>query len=68
MGGLEPHGEGPQAALGGSMKRLTSLEEGLVEMEADIRLQALRETLQDLSVKHGSEHTWSDVMCNIYFC
>lgn len=57
MGGLEPHGQGPEAALGGSAKRLTALEEVLVEVEADIRLQALWETLQDLCVKHGSKQT-----------
>lgn len=51
MGGLEPHGQGPEATLGGSAKRLTALEEVLVEVEADICLQALWETLQDLSVK-----------------
>lgn len=55
VGGLEPHGQGPEAALSGSTKRLTALEEVLVEVEADIRLQALWETLQDLSVKHGSK-------------
>lgn len=44
MGGLKPHGKGPQAALGGSAKRFTALEEVLVEVEADIRLQALRKT------------------------
>lgn len=48
MCGLEPHRQGPQAALGGSVKRLTALQEVLVEVEADICLQALWETLQDL--------------------
>lgn len=57
MGGLEPHGQGPEAALCGPAERLTALEEVLVEVKADIRLQALWETLQDLSVKHGSEQT-----------
>lgn len=63
MGGLEPHGQGPEASLSGSAKRLTALEKVLVEVEADIRLQTLWETLQDLSVKHGLKQTlWSDVM------
>lgn len=48
MGCLEPHGQGSEAALGGSVKCLTALEEVLVEVEADICLQALWETLQDL--------------------
>lgn len=63
MGGLEPHGQGSEAALGGSVKHLTALQEVLVEVEADIRLQALWETLQDLCVKHGSRRTrlWSEV-------
>ncbi len=58
VGGLEPHGQGAQAALGGSTKRLAALQEVLVEVEADIRLQALWETLQDLRGKHGSKQTW----------
>ena len=57
MGGLEPHGQGPEAALCGSVERLTALQEVLVEVEADIGLQALWETLQDLWVKHGSKRT-----------
>lgn len=57
VGGLEPHGQGPEAALGGSVKHLAALEEGLIEVEADIRLQALWETLQDLRVEHGSKRT-----------
>lgn len=69
MGCLEPHGQGPEAALGGSMKRLTALEEVLVEVKADICLQALWETLQDLSVKHRSKQTGlgSDGMWRLYF-
>lgn len=57
VGGLEPHGQGPQASLRGPAKCFAALEEVLVEVEADIRLQAFRETLQDL--KHGSKQTRS---------
>lgn len=57
MGGLEPHSQGPEASLSGPAKRLAALEEVLVEVEADVRLQAFWETLQDLSVKHGSKQT-----------
>lgn len=57
MGGLESHGQGPQAALSGSSEGLTAVEQVLVEVEADICLQALWETLQHLRVKHGSEQT-----------
>lgn len=57
VGGLEPHGQGPEAALGGPAERLAALEQVLVEVEADICLQTLWETLQDLSVKHGSKQT-----------
>lgn len=69
VGGLEPHGKGPEASLGGSTKCLTALQEVLVEVEADICLQALWETLQDLSVKHGSKQTqsWSDLMWTYCF-
>lgn len=45
MGGLKPHGQRPEAAFCGSTKGLTALEEVLVEVEANICLQALRETL-----------------------
>lgn len=58
VGGLEPHGQGPEAALGGAAERLAALEQVLVEVEADIRLQTLWETLQDLRGKHGSKQTW----------
>ena len=63
MGGLEPHSQGTEAALSGSAECLTALQEVLVEVEADVRLQALWETLQDLRVKHGSKQIgqWSDV-------
>lgn len=54
MGGLEPHGEGPEAALSRSTKGLTALEEGLVEVEADVCLQALWEALQDLREERGT--------------
>lgn len=57
VGGLEPHGQGPQASLSGPTKRFAALEEVLVEVEADIRLQAFWETLQDLGVTHGSKQT-----------
>jgi len=57
VGGLEPHGQGPEAALGGPLEHLAALQERLVEVEADVRLQALGETLQDLRVEHGSEQT-----------
>lgn len=57
MGGLESHGQGPQAAFCGSSKSLTAVEQVLVEVEADVCLQALRETLQHLRGKHGSEQT-----------
>lgn len=57
VGRLEPHGQGPQAAFSGPSEGLTALEQVLVEVEADICLQALRESLQNLSVKHGSKQT-----------
>ena len=58
MGSFEPHGQGPEAALGGSTKCLTILEEALVEVEANISLQTLWETLQDLRIKYRSNSTW----------
>lgn len=64
MGGLEPHGQSTQAALRGSMERLAALEEGLVQVEADICLQALWETLQDLRVHMGqSRHGHDELKC-----
>lgn len=55
VGGLEPHGQGPQAAFSGSSKGLAAVEQVLVEVKADICLQALWETLQHLDMKHGSK-------------
>lgn len=57
VGCLEPHGQGPQAALSRPMERLTTMEEALVKVEADISLQALWETLQDLRLKNRSNGT-----------
>lgn len=57
VGGLESHGQGTQAAFGGSAKGLAAVEQVLVEVEADVCLQTLWETLQHLRVKHGSEQT-----------
>lgn len=54
MGRLEPHGQSPQAALSCPMKCLTAVEEALVEVEADVGLQALWETLQDLRLQNKS--------------
>lgn len=48
VGGLEPHGQCPQAAFCGSSEGLAAMEQVLVEVEADICLQALGETLQHL--------------------
>lgn len=55
VGGLEPHGQGPQAAFSGSSKGLAAVEQVLVEVKADICLQALWEALQHLNMKHGSK-------------
>lgn len=44
MGGFEAHGQGPQAAFGGSLERFAAVEKVPVEVEADICLQALRKT------------------------
>lgn len=55
VGGLEAHGQGPQAAFSGSSKGLAAVEQVLVEVKADICLQALWETLQHLNKKHGSK-------------
>lgn len=38
VGGLEAHGQGSQAALGGSVEGLAALQQSLVEVEADICL------------------------------
>lgn len=65
--GLEPHGQGPEAALGGAAEHLAVVQEGLVEVEADIRLQALWETLQDLkSAKHGFRAHVTTVSCDSF--
>lgn len=67
VGGLEPHGQGPQAALGGPAKRLAALQEALVEVEADVRLQALWETLQHLRVGHeANAHTDMVTTCDTH--
>lgn len=48
MGGLELHGQCPEAALGGAFKSLAVLQQCPVQMEADICLEALWETFQHL--------------------
>lgn len=45
MRGLEPHGQGPQAALSSPLECLAALEQTRVEVEADISLETLWETL-----------------------
>lgn len=45
MGVLEPHGQGSQTALSGPLEGLAVLQQALVEMQADISLQALWEAL-----------------------
>lgn len=53
VGGLEPHGQGPQASFSGPLKGLTAVQQVLVEVKADVCLQALWETLQHLSMETG---------------
>lgn len=48
VGGLELHGQRPEAALGGAFKGLAVLQQGPVQVEADIRLETLGETFQHL--------------------
>lgn len=48
VGGLELHGQSPEAALGGAFKSLTVLQQRPVQMEADICLETLREAFQHL--------------------
>lgn len=48
VGGLELHGQRPEAALGGAFKSLTVLEQCAVQVEADICLETLWETFQHL--------------------
>lgn len=49
VGGLELHGQRPEAALSGAFKSLTVLQQRPVQMEADIRLETLWETFQHLA-------------------
>ena len=53
VGGLELHGQRPEASLGGAFKSLTVLQQRPVQMEANIRLETLGETFQHLG--RGSE-------------
>ncbi len=53
VGGLEFHGQRPEAALGGAFKSLTVLQQRPVQMEADICLETLWETFQHL--RRGSK-------------
>ena len=53
MGGLEAHGQGPQAALGGPLEGLAVLQQDPVEVQADVRLETLWETFQDLRGRDG---------------
>lgn len=45
VGGLESHGQSPQTAFVGTSKGFAVLQQGAVQMEADVSLQALGETL-----------------------
>lgn len=53
VGGLELHGQRPEAALRGAFKSLTVLQQGPVQMEADIGLETLREAFQHLGKRKG---------------
>ena len=48
VGGLKPHGQRPQTAVTGPLEGPAVLEQTAVQVEADISLQTLRETLQHL--------------------
>lgn len=48
VGGLELHGQRPEAALGGAFKSLAVLQQRAVQMEADIGLETLGEAFQHL--------------------
>lgn len=48
VGGLELHGQGPEAALGGAFEGLTVLQQCAVQVEADVGLETLGEALQHL--------------------
>jgi len=54
VGGLELHGQGAQAALGGPAEGPAVLQEAAVEVQADVGLEALGEALQNLR-----EMAWS---------
>lgn len=63
VGGLELHGQRPEAAFGGAFKSLAVLQQRPVQMETDVCLETLRKTLQHLET--GSEGTdgrmdWTD--------
>lgn len=45
---LKLHGQCSEAALGGAFKSLTVLQQGPVQMEADVRLKTLWEAFQNL--------------------
>lgn len=45
VGGLEVHGESSQAAFAGASKRFAVLQQATVQMEANVSLQTLGETL-----------------------
>lgn len=53
VGGLEAHGQGPEAALAGTPEGFTVCQQVLVQMKADICLQALGESFKDLNTKQS---------------
>lgn len=57
VGGLELHGQGPEAALGGAFEGLAILQQRPVEVEADVGLETLREALQHLCREEEVEVT-----------
>lgn len=48
MGRPEPHGQGSKAALIGAVKSAAVLQKAAVQVKADVGLETLRETLQNL--------------------
>ena len=53
VGGLEAHSKRTQTALVGSPERLAVLQQGAVQVQADVRLQTLRKPFQHLQTERG---------------
>lgn len=62
VGGFEAHGESSQTRFTRPAEHLTVLQQTTIQMQANISLQTLRKTFQDLSLEDEKMHNWVSVV------